>query len=105
MTDTVFPYAWNAPRASVGAYQADDSMRGFYYLTPDGKRKLITPMELAETDEKPDRSKAARRRLASLPHYVRSFYARKLEQMEAKGKKAADNWLLNTFERHVLSCE
>lgn len=103
MTEAVFPYAWNAPRAAVGAYQADDSMRGFYYLTPDGKRKLITPMELAETDEKPDRSKAARRRLASLPHYVRSFYARKLEQMDARGKKAADGWLLNTFERHVLS--
>ncbi len=103
MIDTVFPYAWNAPRAAVGAYQADDSMRGFYYLTPDGKRKLITPMELAETDEKPDRSKAARRRLASLPHYVRSFYARQLEKMDSKGKKAADGWLLNTFERHVLS--
>ncbi|WP_313396988.1 replication endonuclease [Atlantibacter hermannii] len=103
MTDTVFPYAWNAPRAAVGAYQADDSVRGFYYMTPDCKRKLITPMELAETDEKPDRSKAARRRLASLPHYVRSYYARQLEKMDSKGKKAADGWLLNTFERHVLS--
>ncbi|WP_312975700.1 hypothetical protein, partial [Atlantibacter hermannii] len=59
-----YVYSWNAPRKAVGAYKADDSMRGFYYLTPDGKRKLITPMELAETDEKPDRSKAARRRLA-----------------------------------------
>lgn len=103
MTDNVFPYAWNATRAAVGAYQADDSMRGFYYLTPDGKRKLITPMELAETDEKPDRRKALRRRLASLPHYVRSFYARQLEKMDSKGKKTADGWLLNTFERHVLS--
>ncbi|EKQ6730616.1 replication endonuclease [Escherichia coli] len=103
MTDTVFAYAWNAPRAAVGAYKADYSERGIRYLTPDGKRKFLSAMELAETDEKPDRSKAARRRLASLPHYVRVFYARKLEQMDAKGKKAADNWLLNTFERHVLS--
>ena len=96
-------YSWNAPRKAVGAYQADESERGIRYLTPEGKRKFLSAMELAETDEKPDRSKAARRRLASLPHYVRNFYARKLEQMDAKGKKAADNWLLNTFERHVLS--
>lgn len=96
-------YAWNLPRAAIGAYQADDTARGIMYLTPDGSRKLLTVAELAETEEKPDRSRAVRHRLASLPHFVRRMYAQKLEQVDRKGKKEADAWLLNTFERFVLS--
>lgn len=73
------------------------------YLTPDGNRKRLSIAELAETDEAPDRGRAVRRRLASLPHFVRRMYAQKLEQVDRKGKQAADAWLINTFERFVLS--
>lgn len=96
-------HKWNAPRAAVGAYQADDTAHGIMYITPDGSRKHLTIAELAETEEKPDRSRAVRRRLASLPHFVRRNFSQKLERIDRKGKKAADAWLLNTFERFVLS--
>lgn len=96
-------HKWNAPRAAVGAYQADATAHGIMYITPDGSRKHLTIAELAETEEKPDRSRAVRRRLASLPHFVRRNFSQKLERIDRKGKKAADAWLLNTFERFVLS--
>ncbi|QPB31313.1 replication endonuclease [Citrobacter amalonaticus] len=98
-----YVYAWNAPRAAIGGYEHAETARGIHYLTPEGDRKLLTIADLAETDEKPSRSQFVRRRLVSLPHFVRRFYVLKLEQMERKSKKAADAWLLNTFERHVLS--
>nr|WP_244207869.1 replication endonuclease [Citrobacter gillenii] len=101
MSDLMF--AWNAPRAAVGAYQADDTARGIMYLTPDGSRKLRSVAELAQTEDKPDRSRAVRRRLSSLPHFVRRIFSQELEQRDRKGKEAADAWLLNTFERFVLS--
>ncbi|MDM2835736.1 replication endonuclease [Citrobacter sp. Cpo091] len=96
-------YTWNAPRPAISGYEYTDTPRGIMYLTPEGNRKFLTIAELAETDEKQDRCRAVRRRLAALPHFVRRTYAQKLEQVDRKGKKAADAWLLNTFERYVLS--
>lgn len=103
MTDAVFPYAWNAPSPAIGGFKQADAAPGIMYLTPDGNRKRLSIAELAETDEAPDRGRAVRRRLASLPHFVRRMYAQKLEQVDRKGKQAADAWLINTFERFVLS--
>ncbi|MCX9067680.1 replication endonuclease [Citrobacter portucalensis] len=96
-------YAWNAPRPAISGYEYTDTPRGIMYLTPEGNRKFLTIAELAETDEKKDRCRAVRRRLASLPHFVRRNFSQKLERIDRKGKKTADAWLLNTFERFVLS--
>jgi hypothetical protein len=103
-TDNAIPYAYggNKPYQPVGVDVAP-GLDGFDYLTPDGTRKHIAFSELVAEDEKPERSKLLRRRLASLPQYVRRHFAAKLDALDAKDRKAADHWLLNTFERHVLA--
>ncbi|WP_337083725.1 replication endonuclease [Citrobacter freundii] len=103
-TDNAIPYAYggNKPYQPVGVDVAP-GLDGFDYLTPDGTRKHIAFSELVAEDEKPERSKLLRRRLASLPQYVRRHFAAKLDALDAKDRKAADHWLLNTFERHVLT--
>ena len=103
MTDAVFAYPWNAPRPAIGGVEFTKSATGFHYLTPDGGRKWLPLQDLVDQDEKPDNAKYLRRRLAAMPHYIRRFYAQKLEKLDQKGKSAADAWLVNTFERYVLS--
>lgn len=103
-TDNAIPYAYggNKPYQPIGVDVAP-GLDGFDYLTPDGARKHIAFSELVAEDEKPDRSKWLRRRLASLPQYVRRYFAAKLDEMDVEDRKAADHWLVNTFERHVLT--
>ncbi|WP_237162942.1 replication endonuclease [Serratia symbiotica] len=99
---TRYAYAWNKPGQAIG-HDLSPSCRGFDYLTPDGTRKHIDIANLYEENEKPERSKLLRRRLASLPQYIRRHFAAKLDALDAKDRKAADHWLINTFERHVLT--
>lgn len=103
-TDNAIPYAYggNKPYQPIGVDVAP-GLDGFDYLTPDGTRKHIAFSELVAEDEKPERSKLLRRRLASLPQYVRRHFAAKLDEMDVEDRKAADHWLVNTFERHVLT--
>lgn len=103
-TDNAIPYAYggNKPYQPIGVDVAP-GLDGFDYLTPDGTRKHIALSELVAEDEKPERSKLLRRRLASLPQYIRRHFAAKLDELDAKDRKAADHWLVNTFERHVLT--
>lgn len=103
-TDNAIPYAYggNKPYQPIGVDVAP-GLDGFDYLTPDGTRKHIAFSELVAEDEKPERSKLLRRRLASLPQYIRRHFAAKLDALDAKDRKAADHWLVNTFERHVLT--
>jgi len=103
MTDAIFPYPWNSPRPAIGGPEFTKSAGGFTYLTPDGSRKWLSNQDLIEVDEPPERARTVRRRLAALPHYIRRYYSQKLEQLDSKGKAAADSWLVKTFERHVLS--
>ncbi|EGG1917722.1 replication endonuclease [Salmonella enterica] len=102
--DNAIPYAYggNKPYQPIGVDVAP-GLDGFDYLTPDGTRKHIAFSELVAEDEKPERSKLLRRRLASLPQYIRRHFAAKLDALDAKDRKAADLWLVNTFERHVLT--
>lgn len=97
-----YAYSWNAPLQAIGR-DKPLAETGFDYLTPDGTRKHIYSSELSSEDEIPERSKLLRRRLASLPQYVRRHFAAKLDALDAKNRKAADHWLINTFERHVLT--
>lgn len=93
---------WFKPRHAIGR-DTQPSANGFEYLTPEGSRKHIDVAELFEENEKPERSKLLRRRLASLPQYIRRHFVAKLDALDAKDRKAADHWLVNTFERHVLT--
>ncbi len=102
MTAPANPYTWSAPRPAIGNYAAAEPARGIKYLTPEGQRKWLSLADLAETDEKPDRVKYLRRRLAALPQYIRAYYAQRLEQLDATDPAASRKWLLNTFERRVL---
>ena len=99
---TPYAYGGNKPYQPIGVDVAP-GLDGFDYLTPDGSRKHIAFSELVAEDEKPERSKLLRRRLASLPQYIRRHFAAKLDALDAKDRKAADHWLVNTFERHVLT--
>lgn len=99
---TPYAYGGNKPYQPIGVDVAP-GQDGFDYLTPDGTRKHIAFSELVAEDEKPERSKLLRRRLASLPQYIRRHFAAKLDALDAKDRKAADHWLVNTFERHVLT--
>ncbi|HDS6113810.1 TPA: replication endonuclease [Escherichia coli] len=99
---TPYAYGGNKPYQPIGVDVAP-GLDGFDYLTPDGTRKHIAFSELVAEDEKPERSKLLRRRLASLPQYIRRHFAAKLDALDAKDRKAADHWLVNTFERHVLT--
>lgn len=103
-TDNATPYAYGGNKLyqPIGVDVAP-ALDGFDYLTPDGTRKHIAFSELTTEDEKPERSKLLRRRLASLPQYIRRHFATKLDVLDAKDRKAADHWLVNTFERHVLT--
>lgn len=93
---------WFKPRLAIGR-DVQPSANSFEYLTPEGSRKKIDVADLFEESEKPERSTLLRRRLASLPQYIRRHFAAKLDQLDAKDRKAADHWLVNTFERHVLT--
>ncbi|WP_049849339.1 replication endonuclease [Trabulsiella odontotermitis] len=99
---TRYAWSWNQPRPAIGR-DASLASSGFDYLTPDGTRRHIDFADLCEEDEKPDRAKLLRRRLAALPQYVRRHFATKLDALDARDRAAADYWLMNTFERHVLT--
>ncbi|KNA29568.1 replication protein [Pantoea ananatis] len=99
---TRFAYSWNKPRR-VPDDVSHEPFKGFSYLRPDGTRRHIDIADLISFPEKPDRAGFVRRRLAALPGCIRRYYARKLEALDATDRRAADNWLINTFERHVLA--
>ncbi|AYN26556.1 replication endonuclease [Buttiauxella sp. 3AFRM03] len=99
--NTQYAYAWNQPRAAVNP-AASEEPRFIEYLTPYGYRKKLTIAELSETPEPPDQCRALRRRLASLPQYIRRYYAQRLYDLDQQSQSVGDAWLLKTFERHVL---
>ena len=45
MSDTAFPYSWNAPRPAIGSFKQADAAPGIMYLTPDGNRKRLSIAE------------------------------------------------------------
>ena len=101
-TDNAIPYAYGGNKSyqPIGVDVAP-GLDGFDYLMPDGTRKHIAFSELVAEDEKPERSKLLRRRLASLPQCVRRHFAAKLDALDVKDRKAADHWLLNLSLIHI----
>ncbi len=90
----------------------------FAYLTPDGERRVlgmndlravcrdyqkgVLERERQEIIRRRKHEEWLRRRLASLPSFIRTTFSRKLEKMDRETPERAYHWLCGTFEKHVL---
>lgn len=113
---TVLAWRWNASRKSINPHDAADP--GIEYLTPKGERKALAYSDLVDVayrtplpprDGAPreafDRARLARhlrRRVQTLPAFIRKRFSMHLETLDRSEPKEAVRWLFNTFERHVL---
>ncbi|WP_395166112.1 replication endonuclease [Klebsiella pneumoniae] len=109
-------WAWNAKRQAINPNHAVDSE--IEYLTPKGERKTLAygdlvdavyryPMrpregEAREAFDRKGRASYLRRRVQTLPAFIRKRFAQHLENLERNKPKDAVRWLFGTFERHVL---
>ncbi|ENK5206683.1 replication endonuclease [Klebsiella aerogenes] len=109
-------WEWNAKRQAINPNHAADPEIG--YLTPRGERKTLAygdlvdavyryPMrpregEAREAFDRKGRARYLRRRVQTLPAFIRKRFAQHLENLERNKPKDAVRWLFGTFERHVL---
>ncbi|EPK6498860.1 replication endonuclease [Klebsiella aerogenes] len=109
-------WVWNAERQAINPNHAADPE--IEYLTPKGERKTLAygdlidavyrhPMrpregEAREEFDRKGRASYLRRRVQTLPAFIRKRFAQHLENLERNKPKDAVRWLFGTFERHVL---
>ncbi len=109
-------WEWNAKRQAINPNHAADPE--IEYLTPRGERKTLAygdlvdavyryPMrpregEAREAFDRKGRARYLRRRVQTLPAFIRKRFAQHLENLERNKPKDAVRWLFGTFERHVL---
>ncbi|MND11412.1 Bacteriophage replication protein GPA [compost metagenome] len=109
-------WEWNAKRQAINPNHSADSE--IEYLTPKGERKTLAYADLVDTVYRPpmrpregaareafDRKGRAhylRRRVQTLPAFIRKRFSLRLESLEHRDPKEAVRWLFSTFERHVL---
>ncbi|WP_261804189.1 replication endonuclease [Serratia marcescens] len=83
-------FSWNHPREAVGTEAANPPIEEWAFR--QGLHAEPMPRE-----------RRVRRRLASLPHFIRRYYAQRADSIEAQhGTARANKYLINTFEKHVL---
>ncbi|WP_232733359.1 replication endonuclease [Serratia marcescens] len=83
-------FAWNRPREAVSTEAANPPIEEWAFR----QGLHAEPMP---------RARRVRRRLASLPHFIRRYYAQRADSIEAQhGTTRANKYLINTFEKHVL---
>ncbi|CAI2487309.1 replication endonuclease [Serratia proteamaculans] len=83
-------YAWNRPREAIGTEAANPPIEEWAFR--QGQKAEPIP-----------RVRRVRRRLASLPHFIRRYYAQRADSIEQQhGITRANKYLINTFEKHVL---
>ena len=113
---TALAWEWNARRQAINPNKADDS--AIEYLTPKGERKALAygdlvdavyhaPMrpregEAREAFDRKGRANYLRRRVQTLPAFIRKRFAQHLENLDRNKPKDVMRWLFGTFERHVL---
>ena len=95
-------YAWNAARDS--ADYVVDRVPGVIRYRHDGESRSVEFFDLfGQRRARDQEERLLRRRLQSLPQYIRRFYAQKLTEIEEQqGKKKAAHWLKASFGRFVL---
>ncbi len=109
-------WEWNVKRQAINPNHAADPE--IEYLTPKGERKTLAygdlvdavyryPMrpregEAREAFDRKGRARYLRRRVQTLPAFIRKRFAQHLENLERNRPKDTVRWLFGTFERHVL---
>ncbi|HBV2137837.1 TPA: replication endonuclease [Klebsiella variicola] len=109
-------WTWNAKRQAINPNHVADPK--IEYLTPKGERKTLAyddlvdavyryPMcpregEAREAFDRKGRASYLRRRVQTLPAFIRKRFAQHLENLERNKPKDAVRWLFGTFERHIL---
>lgn len=109
-------WEWNAKRQAINPNHAADPE--IEYLTPKGERKTLAYGDLVdavyrypmrpreggarEAFDRKGRVRYLRRRVQTLPAFIRKRFAQHLENLERNKPKDAVRWLFGTFERHVL---
>ncbi len=129
-TSQAWAYIWNSPgydvatangvpatTKDVGAAVTNTlatPLAGIEYKTPDGGSRILPPDEMIdfcppsvglvekEMLTKQKREHYLRRRLQKLPTFIRRRFAARLEALDKQDPSQALQWLLGTFERHVL---
>lgn len=101
-TEPAGAYAWNAARDS--ADYLVDCAPGVIRYRHDGESRSVEFFDLfGQRRSRDQEERLLRRRLQSLPQYIRRFYAQKLTEIEEQqGKKKAAHWLKASFGRFVL---
>ncbi|NNS09335.1 replication endonuclease [Erwinia sp. JH02] len=96
-------FAWNAPR-QYNFEELDRSPSVIRYRNLDGEKRSISLFDYDGQKKTGDSEvRLLRRRLDSLPQYIRRYYDQKLSNVEKnQGNKKASSWLKNTFGRFVL---
>ncbi|HGY5180439.1 replication endonuclease [Citrobacter braakii] len=117
MSDSIpLTWEWNAKRQAVNPSRVEES--AIEYITPKGERKALAygdlvdavyraPMRPRESDareafDRKGRANYLRRRVQSLPAFIRKRFAQHLENLDRNKPKDVMRWLFGTFERHVL---
>ncbi|ATM60644.1 replication endonuclease [Klebsiella pneumoniae] len=109
-------WSWNAKRQAINPNSVADS--AIEYLTPKGERKTLAYADLVDTVyrtpmrpregaareafDRKGRAHYLRRRVQTLPVFIRKRFSLRLESLERHDPKEAVRWLFSTFERHVL---
>lgn len=95
-------YAWNAARNSAD-YEVDRAP-GVIRYRHDGESRSVDVFDLfGQYSVRDPEERLLRRRLESLPQYIRRYYAQRLTEIQDKqGKKKAAEWLKGSFGRFVL---
>ncbi|MHC9057778.1 replication endonuclease [Pantoea sp. y20] len=83
-------YAWNQPRAAISTDACTPPIDDWAF-------------GLCQKNEPAVPSRRARRRMDSLPHFIRRFYSQHVDKLtEQQGAERANKYLVNTFEKYIL---
>lgn len=109
-------WEWNAKWQAINPNHVSDPQ--IEYLTPKGERKTLAYADLVDTVyrtpmrpregaareafDRKGRAHYLRRRVQTLPAFIRKRFSLRLESLERHDPKEAVRWLFSTFERHVL---
>ncbi|RPH26006.1 replication endonuclease [Citrobacter youngae] len=109
-------WEWNAKRQAINPHETESA--AFEYLTPKGERRALAygdlvdavyraPMrpregEAREAYNRKGRVNYLRRRVQTLPRFIRKRFSQHLENLDRSKPKDVVRWLFGTFERHVL---
>lgn len=117
MSDSIsLAWEWNAKRQAINPHDTVDA--AIEYLTPKGERRSLAYADLVDTVYRAPmrpregaareafdckcRAHYLRRRVQTLPAFIRKRFSLRLESLERRDPKEAMHWLFSTFERHVL---